>query len=658
MLRRLGQGGMGTVFLAEAPGPRHVAVKVIRPEYAHEEHYRARFRSEVSRARQVPPFCTAEVLDADPDHETPYLVVEYVDGPSLDEVVRENGPLTGGSLHGVAVGVATALAAIHGAGVIHRDLKPRNVLFALGTPKVIDFGIARPLEPTSFHTRAEEVVGTLAYMAPERLDPATDRLLTPAADVFAWGAVVTFAGTGRTPFGGDSPGVTAARILTQPPRIGDLPPYLAQLVVAALDKEPANRPTAPELLDRLLVPGTPSALPVELRREAVAARRSGHRDGDAAAGRGGERDAPPDGAREARRGGRRHGSSGRTRRMAAAAVAVALAGAGAGIALRNRDEAPRAAQTTAVTGPAVFDSLRQPGGLFSESASCVYRNGLRVAAGGRCGSYLHTVFPAAQAVQVTATLAGDRSCAAIWFRATDQNEEDAFADAYRVSVCPDEVSLAGSIGGADDPIASVRRATSPGAAHLIQLVADERQATITIDGSPALQGLLTASTLISGRVLLGTAGRGPVTFTDLRLRSGTDVTSPAVPGFVTGDAQFTAGVHLMSDQDRVAVVEPATYPSGADYCREHGLDSTAAQCAKEHVPVLSGTQVTLPVVADPVYRDYRGDPAKCRDPRTLAGTCEVPFREFTILSGEPSPWPALVTVRGGKVAEIAKMGLS
>ena len=184
---------MGTVYLAEAPGGRHVAVKVIRPEYAHEEHFRARFRSEVSRARQVPPFCTAEVLDADPDHETPYLVVEYVDGPSLGEVVAGDGPLTGGSLHGVAVGVATALAAIHGAGVIHRDLKPRNVLFALGTPKVIDFGIARPLEPTSFHTRAEEVVGTLAYMAPERLDPETDRLLTPAADVFAWGAVVTYA---------------------------------------------------------------------------------------------------------------------------------------------------------------------------------------------------------------------------------------------------------------------------------------------------------------------------------------------------------------------------------------------------------------------------------------------------------------------------------
>ncbi|MEU4693852.1 serine/threonine-protein kinase [Actinoplanes sp. NPDC023714] len=650
LLRRLGQGGMGTVYLAESPEGRRVAVKVIRPEYAHEEHYRARFRSEVSRARQVPPFCTAEVLDADPDHETPYLVVEYVDGPSLGEVVAGSGPLTGGSLHGVAVGVATALAAIHGAGVIHRDLKPRNVLFALGTPKVIDFGIARPLEPTSFHTRAEEVVGTLAYMAPERLDPETDRLLTPAADVFAWGAVVTYAGTGRTPFGGDSPGVTAARILTQPPRIGDLPPYLAELVVAALEKDPARRPTAPELLDRLLVPGAPAAppLPAELRREAVAAQRSSHG------------------------GGRRHGSSGRTKAVVlTTAMAVAVAGAGAGMVLRGRDEArsaaeasrSAAAQAPAVVGPAVFDSLRRPDGLFSGTAACTYRDGLRVTAKAgdyaMCGSYLHTVFPAAQSAQVSATLGNDRSCAAIWFRATDQDEEDYFADAYRLAVCPDEVSLVSINGGAASPLASAPRATPVGSPHRIVLVADERQANVTVDGAPVLQGPLTATNLISGRVLFGTVaekgGRGEVTFTDVQLRSGTNLESPSVPAFLDGDAQFTAGVHMISDRDRVAVVEPASLLTGAEYCRRFDLNATTVRCEDESVPVMSGTQVTLPVAGDPVYRDFRPGRAECRDPRTAAGTCAVPFAEFAVMSGEPSPFPALVTVRGGEVVEVAKI---
>jgi serine/threonine protein kinase len=158
LIGRLGEGGMGAVFLGRDPAGGLVAVKVIRAEYARDENFRARFRSEVNRAREVPAFCTAEVLDADPDHETPYLVVEYVDGPSLAEVIRQQGPLRGGSLHSVAVGVASALVAIHGAGIVHRDLKPANVLFALGSPKVIDFGIAKAVEATSHHTRTQEMV--------------------------------------------------------------------------------------------------------------------------------------------------------------------------------------------------------------------------------------------------------------------------------------------------------------------------------------------------------------------------------------------------------------------------------------------------------------------------------------------------------------------
>ncbi|MEK8107247.1 protein kinase [Micromonospora sp. M12] len=133
----------------------------------------------------MPGFCTAAVLDADPDHETPYLVVEYVDGPSLR---GDPGAGTAGRRHVAQRGrrVATALAAIHGVGVIHRDLKPQNVLFSLGTPKVIDFGIARALEVTSRHTKTDQMVGTVAYMAPERFDNDSDRTVGPAADVFAW----------------------------------------------------------------------------------------------------------------------------------------------------------------------------------------------------------------------------------------------------------------------------------------------------------------------------------------------------------------------------------------------------------------------------------------------------------------------------------------
>jgi hypothetical protein len=251
LLGRLGAGGMGVVYLGRTPQGRQVAIKAIRAEYAGDHEFRARFRSEVNRVRQVPPFSTAEVLDADPDHDPPYLVVEYVDGPSLADLVRQRGPLTGSALHQVAVGIATALTAIHGAGVIHRDLKPANVLFALGGPKVIDFGIARPLEATSQHTATDQMVGTVAYMAPERLDPAAGQV-GQAADIFAWGAVVTYAATGRTPFAADSAPATAMRILTQRPDLTGLSGPLRDLVEQTLAKNPAARPTARQLLDALL----------------------------------------------------------------------------------------------------------------------------------------------------------------------------------------------------------------------------------------------------------------------------------------------------------------------------------------------------------------------------------------------------------------------
>jgi eukaryotic-like serine/threonine-protein kinase len=258
LVGRLGAGGMGIVYLGLDATGRYVAIKLVHSALADNPVFRARFRSEVERARQVPAFCTAEVLDADLDHEPPYLVVEYVDGPSLAEVVAERGPLSSSHLHSVAVGVATALTGIHGAGVIHRDLKPENVLLAPGSPKVIDFGIARAFEATSQHTRTGQMVGTVSYMAPERFSARPDTALTAAADIFAWGCVIAFAGTGHTPFQGDSPEATAARILTQPPYLEGLSEPLRGFIESAIVKDPAARPTARELLDLLVGGLTPA----------------------------------------------------------------------------------------------------------------------------------------------------------------------------------------------------------------------------------------------------------------------------------------------------------------------------------------------------------------------------------------------------------------
>ncbi|MFC9975089.1 protein kinase [Spirillospora sp. NPDC127200] len=242
---RIGEGGMGAVYLGRGPDGHPVAVKIVRPELADDRAFLARFHDEARNAERVASFCTAQVLRHGEDLGTAYLVTEYIDGPSLLQHVSDNGPLSPGMLHGVAVGVAAALVAIHSAGLVHRDLKPSNVLLSITGPRVIDFGIARALDEASGHTRTGQVVGTPGYIAPEQI---TTQQVSPAVDVFAWGCLVAYAANGRNPFGQGSFQITVGRALHAEPELGALTEPLAGLVREALSKEPERRPTARGLL--------------------------------------------------------------------------------------------------------------------------------------------------------------------------------------------------------------------------------------------------------------------------------------------------------------------------------------------------------------------------------------------------------------------------
>ncbi|WP_284466984.1 serine/threonine-protein kinase [Actinomadura madurae] len=246
--RELGRGGMGTVHLAEAPDGRPVAIKIINREMTGTPDFRERFRREVTAARQVRPFCTAPVLDANMDGEPFYVVTEYIQGPTLEHVISTYGPLGGSDLEGLAAGIATALSAIHSAGVVHRDLKPENILLSPFGPRVIDFGIARRIGTDHRITRAGQSMGTPAFMAPEGL---VDEPITAAADVFSWGSVVAYAGTGQLPFAGENVGEVLYKTVYGDPRVDGLSSPLRDLVLRALAKDPSERPTSAQLLREL-----------------------------------------------------------------------------------------------------------------------------------------------------------------------------------------------------------------------------------------------------------------------------------------------------------------------------------------------------------------------------------------------------------------------
>ncbi|TQS19927.1 protein kinase [Microbispora hainanensis] len=265
---RLGSGGQGVVYEAYDEAANRVAVKVLHAYLAGDHPLRRRFAKEARAAERVPPFCTARVLGHDLHGDRPYIVSEFVPGPSLRRAVREGPPLGPEALHRLAVGIATALTAIHEAGVVHRDLKPENVLLGPDGPRVIDFGIARAAGVTTGTT--EGLVGTPAYMAPELFSGGQAE---PAADVFAWAAVLLFAATGRDAFDGPTPIAVINRLLTHDPDLGALPAGLRELAAAALSKEPAGRPSAQGLLLSLLGgSGTGSALLVGGTRAASGVR--------------------------------------------------------------------------------------------------------------------------------------------------------------------------------------------------------------------------------------------------------------------------------------------------------------------------------------------------------------------------------------------------
>ncbi|MEU4539117.1 serine/threonine-protein kinase [Streptosporangium sp. NPDC023825] len=290
---RLGRGGQGTVYLAESPTGARVAVKVLGRGGG--EQTLARFHREIELARRVEAFCTAQVLEHGEAGGMPYIVSEYVDGPSLAQVIDERGPLRGAELRRLAVGTVTALAAIHRAGVVHRDFKPANVLLARDGPRVIDFGISRALDATV--TASDHLVGTPPYMAPEQFD---GREAGSAADLFAWASTVVCAATGEPPFGTGPVPVVIHRILNAEPVLGSLDDELRELVGECLAKDPRARPAAMPALLRLL--GHPAG-------------RTSYGTGQEALGEGRKQAAPPPARRRS------------SRPVVAALAALALAAA-------------------------------------------------------------------------------------------------------------------------------------------------------------------------------------------------------------------------------------------------------------------------------------------------------------------------------------------
>nr|WP_237536769.1 bifunctional serine/threonine-protein kinase/ABC transporter substrate-binding protein [Streptomyces sp. SID5785] len=246
-LARIGAGGMGVVYLARTPGGTLAAVKVIRAQSAADPGYRARFRREAQAASRVTGAWAVPVLDADTEADEPWLATAFVPGPSLAETVQRQGPLPPEAVRTLGCRLSAALAALHEAGLIHRDVKPANVLLALDGPRLIDFGIARHQGATAL-TATDAVIGTPGYLAPEQ---ASAGPLGPSCDVFSLGCVLVHAATGRRPFGDGTAAAVLFRTVHEEPDLTGLPAQLLPLVTACLSKDPAERPAAEHVTRQL-----------------------------------------------------------------------------------------------------------------------------------------------------------------------------------------------------------------------------------------------------------------------------------------------------------------------------------------------------------------------------------------------------------------------
>ncbi|KKZ72518.1 bifunctional serine/threonine-protein kinase/ABC transporter substrate-binding protein [Streptomyces showdoensis] len=245
LLGRLGAGGMGVVYLGRTDTGELAAVKVTHADQADQADFRARFRREVEAARRVVSPWAVPVTGADPDAPEPWMATAFVPGPSLGEAVRAHGPLPERSVRILGGSIARALAAVHAAGIVHRDVKPGNILLAIDGPRLIDFGIARATGETGL-TSADMVVGTPGFLAPEQAE-ARAEAIGPPADVFALGCLLAFAATGRPPFGTGALDALLYRTVHDAPDLAGVPAGLLPLLTACLAKDPAHRPAAAEI---------------------------------------------------------------------------------------------------------------------------------------------------------------------------------------------------------------------------------------------------------------------------------------------------------------------------------------------------------------------------------------------------------------------------
>lgn len=292
---RVGSGGMGTVYAADSPGAGgYLAIKVVHPDHAADPRFRERFTHEARLLARIASPSVARFVRANVDAEPPWMITEYVPGPTLRHHVERFGRLRGGMLLGLAVGLAEALRAIHSAGVVHRDLKPSNVVLSAQGPKLLDFGIAHAAEdpdatkwlrlrrmrrayrdlrlpspktlPDERPADQRDKLGTPGWISPEQYHrrPTTQR-----SDVFLWGAVIAFASAAHDPFGTAMPKEMARRVMFEEPDLQHLPPGLERLVVAAMNKDPRERPDAVELLHATLAVEGPRGGVREATEEAL-----------------------------------------------------------------------------------------------------------------------------------------------------------------------------------------------------------------------------------------------------------------------------------------------------------------------------------------------------------------------------------------------------